>query len=96
MATTTDKGLGWAHQKRRAALLRCLIDGELCWWCGKPMHKWQRLAADHSIARARGGRVADRLLHEKCNLERGDGSRDNERPALAIQLRTMVRTSRNW
>ncbi|MBZ4619378.1 hypothetical protein GBO18_05235 [Mycobacterium avium subsp. hominissuis] len=26
--------------------------------------------------------VADRLLHGPCNSERGDGSRDHERPAL--------------
>ena len=93
---TTARGLGWDHQKRRAALLNCLIEGEPCWWCAQPMFRWQNLAADHSIPRARGGRVADRLLHSRCNTERGDGSKDNERPALAIKLRTMVRTSRNW
>lgn len=96
MATTTDKGLGWAHQKRRAVLLSLLIEGEPCWWCARPMYRWQKLSADHSIPRAQGGRVADRLLHSPCNAERGDGTKDNERPALAVQLRTMVRTSRDW
>lgn len=40
-----------------------------------------KLAADHSIARAIGGTKADRLLHSKCNSQRGDGSRDRIRPA---------------
>jgi hypothetical protein len=39
------------------------------------------LSADHTIARAHGGTKADRLLHEVCNKERGDGSRDHIRPA---------------
>ncbi len=40
------------------------------------------LAADHSHARAHGGTIADRLLHDLCNKARGDGSRDHQRPAL--------------
>lgn len=40
------------------------------------------LQGDHTIARAVGGTVADRLLHGTCNGERGDGSRDSERPAV--------------
>ncbi|WP_307677173.1 hypothetical protein [Nocardia pseudovaccinii] len=46
------------------------------------MHLAQGLDGDHSIARAHGGTVADRLLHSWCNRERGDGSRDHLRPAL--------------
>lgn len=80
--TTTQKGLGWAHQQRRRALLETLRDGEICWWCGLPMYRVQQLAADHTHARAHGGTVADRLLHDVCNKERGDGSRDDQRPAL--------------
>jgi 5-methylcytosine-specific restriction endonuclease McrA len=96
MATTTSRGLGWQHQKRRAVLLRLLIDGTLCWWCGKPMYRSQDLSADHSIARAKGGRIADRLLHTPCNQQRGDGSKDHLRPALANALVTMPRTTREW
>lgn len=81
--TTTQKGLGWRHQQERDRLLAKHRDGERCWWCDEPMLKSQELAADHSIARAHGGTKADRLLHGLCNKQRGDGSRDGERPALA-------------
>lgn len=52
-----------------------------------PFRNWDRkpLHADHSktIARHGIGRTnADRLLHETCNKQRGDGSRDDQRPAL--------------
>lgn len=46
------------------------------------MHRSQELDADHSRARSHGGVMADRLLHASCNRERGDGSRDDSRPAL--------------
>lgn len=45
-------------------------------WDGK------QLAADHSQPRAFGGTRADRLLHGNCNSQRGDGSRDHERPVI--------------
>ena len=41
----------------------------------RPLH------ADHTKARSRGGTIADRLLHAGCNEARGDGSRDDDRPA---------------
>jgi hypothetical protein len=80
--TTTQRGLGWAHQQQVAALKRRHIDGTPCWWCGEGMYLSQPLDGDHSIARAHGGTVADRLLHRACNIERGDGRRDHLRPAL--------------
>lgn len=55
------------------------------------MFKSQKLEADHSQTRSNGGKKADRLLHgynqlgNRCNQERGDGSRDHQRPALANQ-----------
>jgi hypothetical protein len=73
--TTTQKGLGWAHQKVRAALLRDLIEGTPCEWCGEPMYTNQQLEADHSLARSHGGTRADRLLHKTCNRKRGDGTK---------------------
>lgn len=45
----------------------------------------QGLAGDHTIPRSAGGTRADRLLHGPCNAERGDGSRDHERPAITGQ-----------
>jgi len=70
--TTTERGLGWEHQKQRRRLLRLHVDGTLCDWCGEPMYKWQDLNADHTIERVRGGRVADRLLHASCDAARGN------------------------
>lgn len=92
--TTTERGLGYDHQKTRDRLLRQHVDGAPCWWCGQPMYLTEALAADHSLARAHGGTQADRLLHERCNKSRGDGSRDHLRPALASAPRTW--TSREW
>ena len=87
--TQTQLGLGWRHQQQRTILMRKLIDGELCWWCGlalrkEPTKNWdgRPLAADHSQARALGGMLADRLLHFTCNSQRGYGNRDHKRPAL--------------
>lgn len=80
--TTTQRGLGWSHQKQRERLLRQHVDGTPCYWCGEPMYRVQELAADHTLSRAHGGTKADRLLHALCNKRRGDGSKDDERPAV--------------
>jgi len=92
---TTDKGLGWDHQENRANMLTRFVDGKRCWWCGKPMFKDAKknpdkkaLHADHSKSRARFGafrNAANRFLHDTCNKQRGDGSRDHLRPALQLQ-----------
>lgn len=89
MKKTTARGLGWTHQRTRAHLIANHNDGSPCWWCGQPMWKdaarnfdHATLEADHSLARAKGGHIADRLLHRKCNRERGDGTRDHQRPSL--------------
>lgn len=87
--TTTERNLGHKHQQQRNRLFRNHTDGTKCWWCGRKMYRDKTLnfdqlplAADHSIPRSRGGTLADRLLHGRCNSERGDGSRDDQRPAL--------------
>ncbi|MDV8023995.1 hypothetical protein [Rhodococcus sp. IEGM 1330] len=84
-----ERGYGYDHVKTRAGLLHVHVDGTPCYWCGLPMHKaptanWDGspLAADHSERRARDGGKADRLLHGRCNSQRQDGSRDDERPAV--------------
>jgi hypothetical protein len=86
---TTAAGLGWSQQAR-ARLLRRHVDGRPCWWCGQPMHRdaqrnWdgRALHADHTKPRSRGGTTADRLLHDTCNTQRGDGTRDHLRPAAS-------------
>lgn len=102
--TTTQRGLGWEHQKRRDQLLRNHVDGTPCPCqpgCGPacpcassgglPMYRdaarnvdGRALEADHTIARARGGKAADRLLISTCNRSRGAG-----------ELTPLV-TSREW
>ncbi|WP_198387718.1 AAA family ATPase [Rhodococcus pyridinivorans] len=88
--TTTERGMGWDHQQHRDRLLRLHIDGTPCWWCERPMFRDPArnfdgavLEADHSLARVNGGTVADRLLHHRCNRQRGRGTRDHLRPAVA-------------
>lgn len=100
--STTAKGLGWSHQKQRKRLLRNLVDGTECYWCGnrlfrEPTKNWDGhpLEADHSTSRSNGGTQADRLLHKRCNASRGDGSRDHLRPALRSQLSPTL-TTREW
>lgn len=97
--TTTERGLGWKHQRARERLLSVHRDGAACWWCGRPMYRdknrnfdGQALAADHELARAHGGDAAGRLLHGSCNSSRGDGSRDAQRPALSPDSLTPTRS----
>ncbi|AXC38151.1 HNH endonuclease [Gordonia phage Mulch] len=92
LAKTTDRGLGWRHQQIRRRLLAGHHDGAHCWWCGRPMYRepernWDSkpLEADHTRTREHHGienNDADRLLHHTCNRQRGNGDRDNLRPAL--------------
>lgn len=85
--TNKQRGLGWDHTQNRERLLARHTDGRPCWWCGLPMYRdaarnpdGRTLHADHTRARSRGGKTADRLLHASCNEARGDGSRDDDRP----------------
>lgn len=93
--TTTARGLGHPHKVRANSLRSHHIEGTLCWWCGEPMYLAQGLHADHSKPRSQGGTMADRLLHGRCNEQRGDGRNDDDRPALTgrpygTAARTMV------
>ena len=82
--STTERGLGWRHQRQRRRLLAMHVDGTPCWWCGQPMYRHQALDADHSESRHYSGphSLADRLMHASCNRSRQQGDRDHERPAL--------------
>jgi hypothetical protein len=102
-ARNKNKELGRAHRNNRDRLLRAHTDGTACWWCGRPLYRdadrnWdeQALAADHTLARAKGGTTADRLLHATCNKQRGDGSRDHTRPALAATRGGWTGNSMAW
>ncbi|GJJ23715.1 hypothetical protein [Mycolicibacterium mageritense] len=90
--STTQKGLGYDHQVHRDRLLLKHVDGKPCWWCGRKMFRdpsrnfdGKALNADHERSRAvygTAGNAANRLLHDTCNKQRQDGSRDDQRPAL--------------
>ncbi|AQX70124.1 AAA family ATPase [Corynebacterium stationis] len=91
LLTTTERGLGWEHQKNRDGLMAVHVDGTPCWWCGKPMyrepalnHDGKSLAADHGHARHYGGTKANQLLHFTCNSSRKQGDNDDKRPALQV------------
>jgi hypothetical protein len=69
--TSTERGYGTEHRKRRAALLAAFVDGTPCPYCHEPMRRGQSLDADHSVAIKHGGTGADRLSHAKCNRSAG-------------------------
>jgi 5-methylcytosine-specific restriction protein A len=65
--TTTERGLGWRYQQKRARILA--RDRGICWICGLPA----ATTIDHVIPRARGGSSDDdnlRAAHGRCNSGR--------------------------
>lgn len=101
--TRQQRGLGAKHDAERKRLLANHSDGTACWWCGLALYRdairnpdRAPLEADHSVPRSKGGTVADRLLHSRCNRSRGDGSRDAQRPANANAPSQGSLTTRNW
>jgi hypothetical protein len=87
--TTNQKGLGYDHEQNRDRLLTRHTDGKPCWWCGRPMFGKNNEHKNHRKTRSRHGinnNKADRLLHDTCNKQRGDGSRDHLRPTLTKHL----------
>lgn len=91
MATTTRRGLGWAHQAERRRLLPAAY-GRPCPFCGQPMLRGQPLDLDHAVPRALGGdRGPRRIAHAACN--RRAGSHLGRR--LARAKKTTSR-SRDW
>jgi 5-methylcytosine-specific restriction endonuclease McrA len=70
--TTTERGLGGAHQAARRAAMKALRDGDPCALCGHGMHRDQALDLDHAIPRALGGADGPlRLAHARCNRSAG-------------------------
>lgn len=71
LVTTTQRGLGADHQRRRAQLLPAAI-GTACPLCEKTMTADQALDLDHSTARAIDATsVGDRIVHASCNRSAG-------------------------
>lgn len=73
----------YRHQLDRKRARARMKDGELCWWCNRPMHRDQQLDADHVTSVHNGGVRADRMLHSVCNRQRREGGPeiDRRRPA---------------
>lgn len=77
MASTTARGYGHQHQVNREALLYQHQDGTPCDWCGQPMYRDKvknfdgaALEADHIDADK--NQRARRLLHKRCNGQKGN------------------------
>jgi hypothetical protein len=72
--TTEQRGLGWQHRKLRAALIPAAI-GRPCPLqgprCDRVMTDPKRMELDHTVPRALGGRVGDRIVCMPCNRGRG-------------------------
>jgi hypothetical protein len=92
--TTTERGLGYDHQRRRAALLPAAI-GTHCPLgvsprCTGLMTDPRLMQLDHSTPRALGGTRGDRIVCASCNASAG--------ATLGNQLRagTHRRKTREW
>jgi hypothetical protein len=69
--TTTQQGLGWAHQRRRRELLPDAIGKPCAMGCGRIITS-SNAALDHSDPRALGNRgPGDRIICAPCNNEMG-------------------------
>src|SRR5512142_1369094 len=82
--TTTQRGLGAAHQQLSKRMRANMPDGQPCAKCGQPMHKWQPIELDHLIPRAYGGAGGPvALTHRRCNRRAGAiiGNRSPKRRA---------------
>jgi 5-methylcytosine-specific restriction protein A len=69
--TTTQQGLGWQHQKRRAQLIAKAI-GTRCPDCGTLMTNPRKMVADHRTARSIDpASKADRVHCRPCSDRQG-------------------------
>ena len=70
--STSGRGYGIAHQRRRAQLLPAAI-GELCPLCGVVMLAFQDLDLHHSTSPVLDPRsVGDEIVHAACNRAAGE------------------------
>lgn len=74
-ASATARGMGYAHQQTRKALLPYAY-GTPCPICGNEMQVGQALDLDHEIPRSLGGVDGPkRMTHASCNRSRGNGTK---------------------
>lgn len=72
---TTDRGLGYTHQKRRRQLLPAALNtpcpAATSPRCTGLMTDPRRMDLDHTIPRALGGTHGDRIICSPCNRSAG-------------------------
>jgi hypothetical protein len=71
IVTTADRGLGWPHQRQRAAALAALTPGSPCPLCWLPMYPRQRL--DRGCTPVRSSAPAGSASMAQCQ---SDGKRE--------------------
>lgn len=96
LPTTTQRGLGYEHQRRAAAMKRAAL-GMPCPGCGRAMLDVRLMDLDHSVPRALGGTVGDRVLCRRCNRAAGArlGNRLRSRRRSAVRA-IVANPSRSW
>lgn len=95
--TTSERGLGYAHQQERRRLLP-LAYNTSCPLCGWNMARTDRLDLDHVVPRAFGGSTeveGGRIVHAYCNRAEGPRVRRALRHQWAVEGTSEVR-SRRW
>ena len=86
--TTTQRGLGYGHQRTRRERMTALHDGDPCPRCGAPMFRGQFLDLDDFPGRVFGGEQVKLLAHRSCN--RRAGARQRELAKRRAQSPVMV------
>jgi hypothetical protein len=98
--TTTQRGLGYAHQADKRRLLKALRPGTPCPRCGQPMWPHQKLDRGHTVDRALGGTDSPgRLEHQHCSRSAGArlGNQLRRARRSGLLLRRQPPTpSRDW
>lgn len=96
--TTSQRGYGYHHQRRRSAALRALVPGTPCPYCGHPMYSDMELDLDHADPLAYGGdpRGPRRLAHAPCNRRAGAIIGNRWRSPATITRGNSARPSRQW
>lgn len=95
--TTTERGLGWAHQQERRRLLP-LAYHRPCPLCGETMWPEDRLDLNHVTPRCFGGSTSDgggEIVHASCNRAEGPRIREELRRATGWRPPREKR-SRQW
>lgn len=74
-ATTTQRGYGWTHQRRRARMVKAALNtrcpAQASPNCDGLMVNPRRMHLDHSTPRALGGTHGDRVICAPCNTYLG-------------------------